>query len=109
MAKKQQVTFRTIAEELGVSVSTVSRILSGQGGKYRIGKRTEKAVRMKRLTWKHSMGFSLDLVTRRVIRIGSKLLLKRRKRPTATGAHRMGVVIPCGTEEVLIVSDKTEG
>jgi LacI family transcriptional regulator len=40
-----QPTLQHMADESGVSVSTISRILSGQAGRYRISKKTEAAVR----------------------------------------------------------------
>lgn len=40
-----RITLRHIADELGISVSTVSRVLNGQARRYRIGAKTEKAVR----------------------------------------------------------------
>jgi LacI family transcriptional regulator len=40
-----QTTLKRIAEKLGVSPTTVSRVLSGQARKYRISKETEAAVR----------------------------------------------------------------
>ncbi len=44
MRRKKKVTLKTLAEELGISASVVSRVLSGQASKYRISKDTEKAV-----------------------------------------------------------------
>ncbi len=41
---KQVVTLKAIAQQLQVSESTVSRVLSGNGKKYRISAKTEKAV-----------------------------------------------------------------
>jgi len=43
--KNKTVTLKRISEECGVSTTTVSRVLSGQASKYRIGKVTEKKVR----------------------------------------------------------------
>lgn len=40
-----QPTLQGIADQTGVSVSTISRVLSGQAGRYRISKKTEAAVR----------------------------------------------------------------
>jgi LacI family transcriptional regulator, galactose operon repressor len=40
-----QPTLQLLAERSGVSVTTVSRVLSGQATRYRISKKTEKAVR----------------------------------------------------------------
>src|SRR5438552_2268457 len=40
-----QPTLQHIADRSGVSVTTISRVLSGQAGRYRISKRTEAAVR----------------------------------------------------------------
>ncbi len=42
---KQQPTLKRIAEQLGVSTTTVSRVLSGQARQYRISQATEEAVR----------------------------------------------------------------
>jgi LacI family transcriptional regulator len=44
-AVSQHPTLQRIAEQSGVSVSTISRILSGQARRYRISKKTEAAVR----------------------------------------------------------------
>ena len=43
--KRQQTTLKTIAEKLNVSVSTVSRALSGQAKKYRISQQTASVIR----------------------------------------------------------------
>jgi LacI family transcriptional regulator len=43
--REQRATLRTVAGKLGISVSTVSRALSGQGGRYRIRPETVEAVR----------------------------------------------------------------
>jgi len=40
-----QNTLKIIAENLGVSITTVSRVLNGQSAKYRISKQTEQIVR----------------------------------------------------------------
>jgi len=40
-----QTTLKFIADQLGISVTTVSRTLSGQASRYRISKQTESAVR----------------------------------------------------------------
>src|SRR5689334_22696185 len=40
-----QPTLQCIAERSGVSVTTISRVLSGQAARYRISKDTEEAVR----------------------------------------------------------------
>ncbi len=44
-ARNATPTLQRVAEECGVSVSTVSRVLSGQADRYRISKKTEAAVR----------------------------------------------------------------
>jgi LacI family transcriptional regulator len=40
-----QLTLQGIAQRSGLSVTTVSRVLSGQAGRYRISKKTEAAIR----------------------------------------------------------------
>lgn len=45
MTGDTQPTLQHIAERSGVSVTTISRVLSGQAGRYRISKETEAAVR----------------------------------------------------------------
>src|SRR5438045_9786343 len=42
---KSQPTLQHIADRSGVSVTTISRVLSGQADRYRISKQTESAVR----------------------------------------------------------------
>jgi len=44
MIRKRQPTLKCIADKLHVSVSTVSRVLSGQAKRYRISKKTKAAV-----------------------------------------------------------------
>ncbi|MFQ5824994.1 MAG: LacI family DNA-binding transcriptional regulator [bacterium] len=44
MDKGKRSTLKTIAEKVGVSVTTVSRVLSGQAKRYRISKATEEAI-----------------------------------------------------------------
>lgn len=44
MTASQKPTIKVIAERAGVSVTTVSRVLSGQGKKYRISSKTEDLV-----------------------------------------------------------------
>jgi LacI family transcriptional regulator len=44
MGKRQKVTMKALADQLGLSVSVVSRVLSGQASKYRISKKTEDAI-----------------------------------------------------------------
>lgn len=44
MKKSTPSTLRTLADQIGVSVSTVSRILSGQASRYRISPRTSERV-----------------------------------------------------------------
>jgi len=44
MKSNSQATLKSIAEEVGVSISTVSRVLSGQASRYRISAATEKAI-----------------------------------------------------------------
>src|SRR5712672_1351174 len=40
-----QTTLKSIADRSGVSVTTISRVLSGQASRYRISKATEAAIR----------------------------------------------------------------
>ena len=44
MINKGRTTLKSVADELGISVSVVSRVLSGQGSKYGISKATQEAV-----------------------------------------------------------------
>lgn len=44
MIRKPQTTLKCIAEKLDISVSTVSRVLSGQAKRYRISDKTQQAV-----------------------------------------------------------------
>lgn len=44
-SKNRKTTIKVIAERAGVSVTTVSRVISGQGKKYRISKKTEESVK----------------------------------------------------------------
>jgi len=44
LSKNRKTTIKVIAERAGVSVSTVSRVISGQGKKNRISKKTEEVV-----------------------------------------------------------------
>ena len=44
MDKIQRITLHTIAKQVGVSATTVSRVLSGQAARYRISKSTEETV-----------------------------------------------------------------
>jgi len=43
--KIKRATLKSVADRVGVSVTTVSRVLSGQANRYRISKETEEAVR----------------------------------------------------------------
>lgn len=45
LSKNRKTTIKIIAERASVSVTTVSRVLSGQGKKYRISKKTEESVK----------------------------------------------------------------
>lgn len=54
MDSRSRTTLKAIAEQLGVSTTTVSRSLSGQAQRYRIGKEMEAKVR----TLAEQMGFS---------------------------------------------------
>lgn len=45
MARKKRVTLKNIADHVGSSATTVSRVLNGEAKRYRISKETEDAVR----------------------------------------------------------------
>jgi LacI family transcriptional regulator len=75
MVKKQQTTLKCIADTLSISVSTVSRVLSGQAKRYRIGKKTQEAV----LSEAKRLDFSPNQLAR-------SLRLKK--------THTLGLVIP---------------
>ena len=45
LGENEQPTLQGIADRSGFSVTTVSRVLSGQAGRYRISKQTEATVR----------------------------------------------------------------
>ena len=75
MAQASRITLRRIGAQLGVSATTVSRSLNGQGRRYRISKKTEEAVR----TLAAELGFAPN-------RLARGLRLKK----TAT----IGLVIP---------------
>ncbi len=45
MARKKRVTLKNIADHVGSSVTTVSRVLNGEAGRYRISEETEDIVR----------------------------------------------------------------
>ncbi|UJH67825.1 LacI family DNA-binding transcriptional regulator [Allomuricauda sp. SCSIO 65647] len=74
MSKKAS-TIQSIADELGVSVSTVSRVLNGVGKKYRISEKTIDAV--------HEMAIKLNYVPNN---IAKSLRLKK--------SSTIGLVIP---------------
>ncbi|MHC4256596.1 MAG: LacI family DNA-binding transcriptional regulator, partial [Planctomycetota bacterium] len=44
MANHRITTLKSVAQELGLSESTVSRVLNGHADKYRISSKTKKAV-----------------------------------------------------------------
>lgn len=70
-----QMTLQSIAERCGVSVTTISRVLSGQAERYRISKETEEAVR--------KMAKEANFVPNQIAR---GLRLKR--------THTIGLVVP---------------
>ena len=45
MDKSKRATLKSIADQVGASVTTVSRVLSGQATRYRISKETEEGIR----------------------------------------------------------------
>lgn len=58
--KNQRATLRSIAEELGISVTTVSRVLNGKGQEFRIASTTEKSV----MEAANRLSFSPNLMAR---------------------------------------------
>ena len=44
MKPTKNATLKSIAEYVGMSITTVSRVLSGQASRYRISKETEDAI-----------------------------------------------------------------
>jgi len=60
MKQRSMITLRTIAEKVGVSTSTVSRVLNGKDRQYRISPQTTQAV----LTAAHRLGFRPSHVAR---------------------------------------------
>ncbi|MEN6458156.1 MAG: LacI family DNA-binding transcriptional regulator [Thermoguttaceae bacterium] len=75
MTHRQSITLKQIADQLGLSVTTVSRALSGQARRYRIGRETEQRVQQ----LAKSLGFAPN-------RLALGLRLKR--------SSTIGVVIP---------------
>jgi len=75
MAQKPQTTLKCIADTLSISVSTVSRVLSGQAKRYRIGQKTQEAI----LSEAKRLEFSPNQLAR-------SLRLQR--------THTLGLVIP---------------
>lgn len=70
-----KLNLKKIAEELGVSVTTVSRVLNGQAARYRISKQTAEKV----LTYARKYNFSPNEVARH-------LRLKK--------THTLGLIVP---------------
>jgi LacI family transcriptional regulator, galactose operon repressor len=68
-------TLKSMAEELGLSVCTISRTLNGKGRQYRIAKKTEQRI----LQHARELGFSPNLVAR-------GLRLKK--------THAVGLILP---------------
>ncbi|MCE5268824.1 MAG: LacI family transcriptional regulator [Planctomycetaceae bacterium] len=60
MKQKSPATLKRIAEQLGISVTTVSRALTGQARRYRIGRETEQRVQ----ELARSLGFSPNRLAR---------------------------------------------
>ena len=75
MIRKRQITLKYIADKLGISPSTVSRVLSGQAKRYRISRKTQEAV----LSEAKRLDFSPNQLAR-------GLRLKK--------THTLGLVIP---------------
>jgi LacI family transcriptional regulator len=75
MGDLEKTTLKSIAGKLGISVSTVSRVLSGKARQYRISQKTEELVQKKA----DQLGFAPD-------QIASSLRLKR--------TRTLGLLIP---------------
>lgn len=75
MSENGQASLKSIADKLGVSVSTVSRVLSGKVRQYRISEKTEKLVRAET----DRLGFAPN-------QIASSLRLKK--------TNTIGLIIP---------------
>ncbi len=75
MSKSARLTLKLLADELGLSTCTVSRVLNGKGQQYRIAKRTQKRV----VEHARQRGFSPNLVAR-------GLRMKK--------THTVGLVLP---------------
>ncbi|MBW8034910.1 MAG: LacI family transcriptional regulator [Planctomycetes bacterium] len=75
MNKVRRVTLHTIAKQVGVSATTISRVLSGQAARYRISKSTEETV----LQAAAELGYLPDQLAR-------GLRIKR--------THTIGLIIP---------------
>lgn len=75
MISGKRVTLQTIAKEVGVSTATISRVLSGQGVRYRISKQTQDKV----VEVAKELGYLPDQLAR-------SLRLRR--------SHTIGLIIP---------------
>jgi len=75
MKRYSKITLKNIAESLGISISTVSRVLAGKSEKYRISTKTAERVRLEA----QRTGFHPN-------QIASALRLKR--------THTIGLIIP---------------
>jgi len=112
--QKKRFTIKMLAETLSVSPSTVSRVLSGQGDKYRIAKGTQEAVleaakkfdyspsrlaRSLRLSKTHTLGLVIPDI--------SNPFFSDVARHIAIGARKLGYsIILCDSEESTETEEK---
>jgi len=117
MRRKKKVTLKTLAEELGISVSVISRVLSGQASKYRISKDTEKAVLAAAKKHDYSPNhFARGLRLKKTATLGmvipdiSNPFFADIARHISVEARKLGYsVILCDSEENTVIEQKSLG
>jgi LacI family transcriptional regulator len=107
MPPASRTTLQAIADQLGISTTTVSRALSGQAGRYRISPKTEKAVQ----ELARSLGFvpsqlARELRLKKTLTIGlvipdvSNPFFAGIARQVTLGAHEQGYsIVLCDSQE----------